>query len=210
VSDSKIRIDASSCATTATVFTFTYEPPAPEEGAESWSVRFRGAVRPHPRLQIWLDSREDVVSSRADLAVIILERPVQKNIEPVRLDVEEVEIGELLTVVGYGYDEGTGTLSGPRRFSRERVTRILKPDGERIEFGSRELHTYKGDTGGPCLRETEQGLSLVGISSRGLGQEPIFTSTRLHRDWLREELRFAELVDAGTLGAPSPHEDSFP
>src|SRR5512140_2391348 len=57
--------------------------------------------------------------------------------------------------------------------------------------GPMDLASYKGDTGGPCLRETERGLELVGISQRGLGLTPTFTRIAPYRGWLEEQIRLA-------------------
>jgi hypothetical protein len=188
-SGENLRIDASACATTATVLTYTYEPLPGAQGMESWSAEYEGAVQPHPGFALLMNAQGAVVASHADLAVIRLDAHVQSNIPPVQLAAEEAHPGELMTVVGYGYIEAIGGMDGKRRFSRERVKKFLDPGGERVEFGSPDLHAYKGDTGGPCLRETEHGPELLGISSRGLGKEPTFTSISPYRDWLNEQTR---------------------
>jgi Trypsin len=184
-----LRLDASACAATAAVFTYTYEPLPGTKGVESWSMEYAGAVHPHPGFELLMDAQEAILASRADLAVIRLDAHVQNNIPPVRLAAQAAQPGELMTVVGYGYIEVLGGMDGKRRSSRERVRKFLDPAGERFEFGPPDLRSYKGDTGGPCLRETEHGSELVGISSRGLGKEPTCTSTHPYRDWLNEQIR---------------------
>jgi secreted trypsin-like serine protease len=186
------RIDSSDCAREATVVTSTYEPLTHRKGVESWAVEYQGTIRLHPQFELLLDDQGTVTVDHADLAVVRLDTPVQENIPPVRLSKQQAQLGERLTVVGYGYIEAIGGMDGRRRFSRETVVQFLDPNGTRVLFGSPELHAYKGDTGGPCLRESEQGLELVGISSRGLGKEPTFTSTYRYRDWLDEEIHLAE------------------
>jgi hypothetical protein len=205
-----IEIDTSACAATATVATYTYAPPTEELDLESWSARYQGEVHPHPQFQILIDAKGDLVTSHADLAVVRLKKPVQRNILPIQLAEEEVQPGELLTVVGYGYSEETGGMSLMRRFSQERALKFLAPDGTRVLFGSLELHTYKGDTGGPCLRETAQGPELLGISSRGLGHEPAFTLTSRYRAWLEEEIRLAMKRGSAPPQAPPSRENSSP
>jgi hypothetical protein len=199
------QLDASRCAATATVVMVTSEPPTPEGVAEAWSVSLSGRVRPHPRFRLRLDSRGQVLSSTANLALIRLDQPVKKHIPPIRLAAEKAKTGELLTIVGYGYAEGARALDGKRRFSQEPVTGALDPDGERMRFGRPELSTYQGDTGGPCLREGPDGPALVGISSRGLGREPAFTSTYPYREWLQSEIQLAAEAPVPTSqDAPKP------
>jgi hypothetical protein len=183
-----LRIAALACAATASVRTYTFEPLPGTKGMESWSVEYEGAVQPHPGFELLMDAQGAVMASRADLAVVRLDAHVQSNIPPVRLAEQAAQPGELMTVVGYGYIEAIGGMDGNRRFSRERVKKLLDPSGERVEFGARDLRAYKGDTGGPCLRETEHGPELLGISSRGLGKEPTFTSISPYRNWLNEQV----------------------
>ncbi|MFL5350232.1 MAG: trypsin-like serine protease [Hyalangium sp.] len=185
------RIDTSSCAATAAVVTATYEPLENRKGVESWSVEYRGTVRVHPQFELRMDAAGAITGDHADLAVVRLDTPVQPNIEPVRLADGIAQAGERLTVVGHGYIDPTDGLDGRRRFTHDTVSQLLDPDGARVQFGSPELFSYKGDTGGPCLRETAQGLELLGISNRGSGKPPAFTSTYVYREWLANELHLA-------------------
>jgi hypothetical protein len=182
------QIDPSTCAATATVVTLTYESPAQGKGRRSWSDQYEGRVRPHPQLRILMDTRNMVVTSKADLALILLESSVDGHVPPIPLAKEEVRVGESVTVVGHGYLEDSGGLDGRRRFSRETVEGFLDSEKGRILFGPFDLHAYRGDTGGPCLREGAGPPALVGISSRGLGQEPTCTSTSVFREWLEREM----------------------
>ncbi len=194
-------IDGSSCAKTATVTTVVYEPPSAERGLRSRTQEYPGEVRPHPALKVVQEARGSVVSSQADLAVILLETPVEGNFPPVGLADTEIEIGESLVMVGFGSDEVLGTLGGKRRFRANRVTRM--PDSARALFESSERHVYQGDSGGPCLRETPNGTALVGILTRGLGKEASLTRTHPYRAWLREEIqRAAKVSSAAPRGSP--------
>jgi hypothetical protein len=184
--------DASTCETTASVMTFTYEALRAEAGMESWSERYQGTIRPHPRLEIRFDSHGKVVSSQANLALIVLDRPVKKNTPPVPISAEAAQAGETLTVVGYGYIQGITGLDGKRRFSQEKVLRTVDANSGQVLFGLPELHGYKGDTGGPCLRETAQGPVLVGISNRGFGDESTLTNVSGYQDWLSGEMKRVE------------------
>ncbi|MCY1083265.1 trypsin-like peptidase domain-containing protein [Archangium lansingense] len=151
-----------------------------------------------------MDTRNVVVTSEADLALIFLEGSVEENVPPIPLAKEEVRAGESMTVVGHGYLEDTGGLDGRRRFSRETVAGFLDPDKGRILLGSSDLHAYRGDTGGPCLREGAGSPALVGISSRGLGKEPTCTSTFVYREWLAQEMELASKADSPEpRGTPS-------
>jgi hypothetical protein len=137
------------------------------------------------------------VSAQANLALVLLDTPVKRNTPPVPLSGEAIREGELLTVVGFGYIAGITGLDGVRRSTQERVSKVVDASTGQARFGLPEDQGYKGDTGGPCLRETAQGFVLAGISHRGFGKEATLTSVNVHLDWLREELKRAETMSAG-------------
>ena len=197
--EDSLVIDSAACSPAAIVTTLVYEPPEPGTDASYRTKDFHGTVRVHPQLKILLDGQENVVSSTADLAVVSLELPVDIGSPPIQLALTDVQLQESLILVGYGYDEVFGGLGGRRRFTKARVSSLPSTSGERALFEMGQRTNYKGDSGGPCLRETGQDLLLVGISSRSLGQEPSFTSTHPYRDWLREEIQ-----RASTPGATLP------
>jgi len=194
--ESRNIIDASSCVTRASVSTAIYEPPPP--GKYSVVIeRYKGQVRPHPELKIVLDSLGRVMSSKADLAFIVLDTPVSMAFAPVSLAETGVEAHESIIMVSFGFDEDLGTLLGDRRINRYKVTRTQEPGDERILFHQPQRHEYKGDSGGACLRQTEHGFTLMGISSRGLGQDPAFIDIQTYRAWIINEL------DRATQAAPA-------
>ena len=153
--------------------------------------RQEGKVQPHPEIKVVLDAQRRVVSSRADLAVIFLEIPEQDAGAPIALAQEGVSEGEPITIVGHGYNENWGGgMGGDRRFHKTRVVK-LEAGGSRVLFEQQERSRYKGESGGPCLRETEQGPVLVGISGRSLGQEATFIGTQASSGWIREQIQRA-------------------
>jgi hypothetical protein len=129
------------------------------------------------------------VSSRADLALIVLEEPVDKEFRPIPLADEDVQLNESVIIVGSGYDETARAYDGERRFSLNKVTEVLPSGGGRMRILQPGGHHYRGDSGGPCLREGPAGAVLVGVSSRNLGEGEAMTSTYGYRDWLRGEIR---------------------
>jgi hypothetical protein len=122
------------------------------------------------------------------------------TVAPISLAQEEVAEGELITIVGHGHNEDWGGgMGGERRFHRTRVVKLEAGDTSRALFEQQDRNRYKGESGGPCLRETEQGPVLVGISSRSLGEEPAFIRTQAYRDWLQEHLQLAVQPGAAVL-----------
>ena len=157
----------------------------------TWASRtdvFRGRIHAHPSLRIVLDPRGGMVSSQADLAVVLLDEPVKQELRLVPLADSAVQVGESIVVVGYGYDELADGYDGERRMSRNKIIRAPTPADERAAFEQPGHHLYKGDSGGPCLREGPSGPELVGISSRNLGEGATFTSIHPYRDWVRAQL----------------------
>ncbi|WP_233261499.1 trypsin-like serine protease [Vitiosangium sp. GDMCC 1.1324] len=182
-------IDGSGCAASATVTTVTYEPSTQGEDLAYVNKEYKGVIRLHPEFKVLLDAQERVVSSHADLATIVLERPVEAARLPLLPGTAEVERSESIVIVGYG-DDGTGSgIRGQRRINRSKVVDSAKPQEGKIPLEQPKRQTETDDSGGPCLREDGQGATLVGISSRRLGKEPACTSTYTYRTWLREELQ---------------------
>ncbi|MBN1209836.1 MAG: trypsin-like serine protease [Myxococcaceae bacterium] len=191
-------IDSSACVKTAAVETTIYlTREGAGDDAPARMKRYRGVVQPHPRLQVLLDEQGQVVSSTADLALIVLDGPVEEGVRPVRLADSDVQVGESIIIVGSGYDELARLHDGERRYSRNKVTEVLPSGGGRMRIEQPGGHHYQGDSGGPCLREGASGDVLVGISSRNLGEGAAITSTYEYRDWLSREIQRAE-------GAKSP------
>jgi secreted trypsin-like serine protease len=193
-------IDSSACAETATVKTISYKlAEGMTEGAAVSGAYQHGTVRPHPQLRVLLDAQGQVISSQADLALIELDAPVQEKLTPVRLADSDIRLQESIVIVGSGYDEAARVYDGERRYSRNKVLELLPSGGGRMRIEQPDGHHYRGDSGGPCLREGAEGTTLVGISSRNLGEGESITSTYGYRDWLR-----AEIQRAATAKPPSP------
>jgi hypothetical protein len=188
-------IDEAGCVTSATVTTVIYESSTQGEDLAYVNKEYKGVIRLHPEFKVLLDRQERVVSSHADLAAIVLERPVEDALPPLSPGTAEVGRSEPIVIVGYG-DDGTGSGSrGQRRINRSKVVDSAKPQDGRIPLEQPKRQTETDDSGGPCLREDRQGTTLVGISSRRLGKEPACTSTYTFRTWLREELQRANQAE---------------
>ncbi|MBN1207374.1 MAG: trypsin-like peptidase domain-containing protein [Myxococcaceae bacterium] len=195
-------IDGASCARTATVETILYEPvEGVEDEAASLRSVYQGVVYPHPDLKILLGDRGEVLSSRADLALVELRGALDADLRAVPLSNHEVQSGEDIRIVGYGFDEIAHVYDTRRRFSVNNVTEFPVDGGDRGRIAQERRSLYKGDSGGPCLREGVVGSELVGISSRNLGAGSTFTSTYTHRAWVRGGIQRVRSVK------PSRHRD---
>ncbi len=188
-------IDSSACATRAVVTTLVYEQSERGAGPSFQAREYQGTIRIHPGFKITLGAQEDVLSSTGDLAIISLDTPVDADLSPIPLASTDVQLNETVVLVGYGYDETFGTLGGRRRYLKVRIIGLPDAVGGRGLLEKLSQTRYKGDSGGPCLRETVQGMELVGILNRGLERNPSFTSTHLHGNWLKEELQRASISE---------------
>ncbi len=133
------------------------------------------------------DASGKLTTVHANLALILLEEPVQDAAPPPKLGDAEARLDEPLITVGYGNDEGGAALHGERRFNTSRVVSIPE-NRERILLSPPRQLLYQNDSGGPCLRESPEGDVLVGVSSRGLNNESSCLSTYFHREWLTKQL----------------------
>jgi hypothetical protein len=189
--EGKTTIDGSACARKPSVTTLLWDPSHGKDfiPSSSQSQTYTGKeVWPHPGFQVLLDKAGRVESSRADLALILLETPVEDSYAPLPLAEEDVHPGEMFVMVGSTADEFQAGPALERRFMRYRAGLPVSPGSDRHLFEQPKRDLFKGDSGGPCVREGPGGPVLIGISSRGLGEEASFTSLSLYRDWLRSSL----------------------
>jgi hypothetical protein len=210
-------IDRSTCEKTAIVKT--------GERPEVFKT-YRGEVKPHrdfkvvlkkKKLQIPPEAKVDhfivengkryvvvdaIAESRADLAVILLNAPVERRFSPAPIGRTEVQLNDRIVAAGYGADDvqdGLVVYTGAallRRFGRNTVTRV---EGETFTIESPGALALPGDSGGPCFREEAASPVLVGISSRSSpGRKATFTSTYRYLEWLTAEIQRAETVTSSS------------
>lgn len=178
---------------------------------------YRGKVYVHEDIRIvyreieprgnWESSTD---SSHADLAIIVLDQPVQGQVEPVALASKPVQLNERVILVGFGM--ARLALDEPelvRRYGENAVVSI-KDDGTTFHIGRplevspgysgekpelvrrRGSYAESGDSGGPCLRERKGTLELVGIARSTHGPPlvlSVYTSTSSYLGWLRAKLK---------------------
>lgn len=186
------HVESTTCVETATVDLFVYEYAPhmpPEHIASDVTQRHEGRVRPHPQLNIRLDAEGGVLSSHADLAVIVLDTPVPVGFRPVPLTQREVAPEEEVVMVGFAYDEELGLLHDTRLVHSSKVIAPTDSTGERFRLQPPTARLFRGDSGGPCLREGPRGPLLIGISATGLGHEPTMTALPGFWSWLTEEIQ---------------------
>lgn len=201
-------IDKTTCARTAWIKVVTYQ-------AKSNPIIqvISGTVTPHDDLKIIYDDEEKEVSSNADIAVIAMREP-PRGVNPLRLAKELVQYTQPVTLVGYGSDAPDVGMEGTRRFGFNEIASISesgatflvgKPIQIQRPYKPKEMllvreegsYSLKGDSGGPCLRERDGVMELVGIAKTRYGDHALvqfseYTSISFYVEWLRRELAVAE------------------
>lgn len=213
-------LDSSTCARESTVEALRYS--ADEQGDTRAEVlgSFSGRVEPHGSLRIlykeletesgWQTSAE---SSTADLAVIILEKPMQGEVKPARLAEQPVWLKEQVLMVGYGVTSDVLRSVRPVRRYGENEVASLREDGATFFVGRpyeiepafrgekpgllrvRGSYAERGDSGGPCFRERKDGLELVGVARSTLSPPVVlssYTSVPKYLKWIRQKIAEAE------------------
>jgi hypothetical protein len=186
-------IDNFACMKTALVTTVTYEPAEARIGTGGETRVYEGVVLPHPEFQLLLDHEEQVLSGKADLALIRLSEPVEERV-PLRLSPlanKAIQLGETLVMAGYGRGSPAGAIQGLRFFRRNKVVRLARPSDERVLYEQQGVYLYNGFGGGPCFREEGQERWLVGIAGLGSEKELALTDTYTYRDWLHAAIEDA-------------------
>lgn len=207
VSLTEITDARSSCAQKVQVRTVSYTS-SEEAFSQERTERFTGQVVPHPGFEIILGRRggaPHVVWSNADLAVIFLEKPVPLELPRLELADSEVQVGDLITLVGFSHGTSSPPAYGVRYFGENSVNRLIaletgsvvfRAEAQQLSDGRAASHAQRGDSGGACIKK---GLKnqLVGITTVG-GTKPtgeqmsFFTSIYSHRRWLLEMLARAD------------------
>jgi hypothetical protein len=189
-----LPVGAMACAQRAVVTIVTYEQ-GDSPYRPGMHVRFHeGTVRPHPEFNILSPSPPTAVI-HADLAVIVLDKPLGAAVPLLPAADEDVRPGESLITAGYGDIAMPGRLFGLRYFRKSKVSANTSyPEGP-IRY-EQEGTTPRGNyAGGPCIREGKRGPRLIGIAGLGTDAALSFTSIRAHSGWLRSEIDRAARKD---------------
>ncbi len=186
-------IDSASCGETATVATTVLNPQQEElndMGVYNRTVQYySGAIRPHPQLKIHLSKEGFVTAANANLAVIVLNKPVEDKFPSVRLSESDVKVGE--PIIAVGYQHGQTISDGVRLVGKFRLKKASVPSSDMLLMAQAEESLFRGDVGSPCFRSLKEGFELIGVLTGESVDGIVLTSTVLHNDWLRSEIKHA-------------------
>jgi hypothetical protein len=193
-----------------------------EQGATRAEVlgSYTGRVEPHGSLRILYKEIEtergaqtSAESSTADLAVIILEKPMPGEVTPVKLAEQPVWLKERVLMVGYGSTSDMLRPMRPVRRYGENEVASVREDGATFYVGRqyeiepmyrgekpglvriKGSYAERGDSGGPCFRERKGKLELVGVARSTLSPPVVlssYTSVPKYLNWIRQKVAEAE------------------
>lgn len=199
-----LLVDASACAPRAFATTVIYgavlDEDFKEDTTEMEFQAYEGAIRVHPEFELRTDLQGNQVSSRADLALIVLEAPVREQVGSTRLPDREVQKGESLIMAGYSQDDPrlSGGIYGVRYVRKHRALEAPATEPGRVRYDRSSPFVALGYAGGPCIREDAKGQWLVGIATKDSEEELSCTSVYVFLDWLRAEVMKAEAPAPGS------------
>jgi V8-like Glu-specific endopeptidase len=203
-------IGRSHCAQRAQVTAILHEWPADSTRPSMKVWEQEGEVRFHPEFELRFSAQESAFTAHADLAVVHLEKPLAHGPPAAALATKEAEAGETLIMAGYGNDPGLEKLFGDRYFKQGKVTRALMAQDGKILYEPRDGHFNTSYRGGPCFREDEKSLWLVGIVGLGTDKEMSCTSTAFYREWLRMELHDNAAMNDVAPAKPEDRDNLYP
>jgi hypothetical protein len=176
-----------------------------------------GEVRIHEQLKIIYRRLEtepglvtnSTVYSNADIAAVLLKDPIKEPVTYVPLAKTGVIRKDKVLLVGYGLPYLGGSMGLHRRYGENYVVSI-KADGTTFQVGQQNVkvaesyygeaptaqvdsgsYLTSGDSGGPCFRQTESGLEVVGIAKSvraGMLTLSSYTHVIAYLDWLNQRL----------------------
>ncbi len=209
-------IDSSVCANLVAVIVVDYPPKPADASADDGVVRYNGAqymgrtVRPHDDFIVVYSEQRASIFKEADLAIVILDKPIKGFSRRVKLPETPVRRGDRVVMVGYGFGETPRSSStyGNRHAAESAVIAVKGSDSRDVKFHVREeprdggvaSGLYGGDSGGPCFSKLDDS-TLVGIATAVTSddereKESIFTSIYPHKEWVRKIAREAgEVVE---------------
>lgn len=197
----QLLVDASECAQRAFATTVIYGAVLDEDFKEDTTAMefqaYEGTVRVHPEFELRTDLQGNQVSSRADLALIVLNTRVTEQVESIRLPDREIHAGENLIMTGYSQDDPrlSGGIYGVRYVRRHKALGTSAPEAGRVLYDRPSPFVALGYAGGPCLRKDAKGQWLVGVATKDSEKELSCTSVYAFLDWVR-----AEVMKAGAQG----------
>ncbi|MEO1482729.1 MAG: trypsin-like serine protease [Myxococcota bacterium] len=137
-----------------------------------------------------------------DIGLVVLDAQID-DVEPALLFPDPVELGEPLTLIGFGRTAADATdSSGIKRIAQNAVDDIEPLYFVSEDTGDGEGNGCSGDSGGPTYVEREQGAAIAGLmsfvpnlGSAGCGPSMRSTPISLFLDWIQEQAPEVRILD---------------
>jgi uncharacterized protein (TIGR03382 family) len=145
----------------------------------------------HQHPEFHLDGEYRGISQRNDIAVIILDQPVEDV--PVErlddgLDVVGLSTGDQLSLCGYGRAQWSDL--GSSGIKRDAIVYVAGMSTFELQSIDEDPQPCRGDSGGPLFVEREDGRRLTGLVSRSVGATnrcatgAIYTRVEPYIEWI--------------------------
>ena len=171
-----------SCSTTARVTFHDYRTGA--------AVSAVGMVVVHPQFYQDLDAENGIISTQADVALVVLDTPAEPRFSPIGLASTDPVIATPVVLVGYGISDTrdcvTGRQSTPRvrRYGRSSISDVVEREYLVVDAIDGAV-TAPGDSGGALLVRDTTTFLAAGITRSGnCGINAQYTSVARYRNWL--------------------------
>lgn len=187
------------CAPGTMVTTVHYESPPGAKKLRYSGQHIVGTARPHPALRWPVDEQGRVIPGHSEPAIVLLDLPAD-GLAPVEIAETAVSAGEPIVMVGFIDDEMNWGIQR-KRYAGETRAGSVRPESGDFQVARAAIGSGKGNSGGPCFRETPAGPVVVGILSGRSGETPECVSTQSYRAWLLDQVQ-----DAARAGTVQPQE----
>jgi len=151
-----------------------------------------------------------------DMAILVLSEPVE-GVEPAELSTVPPEVGELVTLVGFGGqgtpEEGTDGSFGIKLAGTATVDEVTDTEFSWVYDDETESNSAPGDSGGPLFIDTGAGYLLAGIvstgtqSGAGLGDTSYNMRVDAYLGWIEDTVIETQAVLDGMPGEEQPDEE---
>ena len=192
-------VQGAACAEGTMVTTVHYESPPGAKKLRYSGQHLVGTARAHPALRWPVDEQGHVIPGHSEPALVLLDLPAD-GLAPVAIAETAVTAGEPIVMVGFIDDEMNWGIQR-KRFTGKTRAGSIRPGSGDFQVARSAIGSGKGNSGGPCFRETPTGPVVVGILSGRSGEAPECVSIQGRRAWLLDQVQ-----DAARAGAVQPED----
>jgi uncharacterized protein (TIGR03382 family) len=165
----------------------------------------------HQHPDFHLDGEYAQISKRNDIAVVILEQPVEDvPVERLdeRQDLASLRAGDQLSLCGYGREVwSAGSTAG---IKRDATVYVAGMSDFELQSADEDPQPCRGDSGGPLFVEREEGRRMTGLVSRSVGATnrcatgAIYTRVEPYIEWIESAAVDRDVGGCSAAGETGP------